>query len=114
MENSASEVVIHDISPSSDTLQFIIVKDGEDNDKDHMIQNQDEHYSAYDGQEKEEGIQNVSLPRNEIFRCDVCDKDFKSMNELQRHANALHLNAKPTDPLPKTVALRKVSKVSKY
>ena len=113
MENSGSEVIIQDISPSSDTLQFIIVKDGEENEKDHMSEDQDEHYSAYEGQGEVEGNQNVPLntsqPRNKIFRCDVCDKDFPSMNDLRSHANILHLNAPPTNPLPNTVALPKVS-----
>ena len=108
MENASGEVVIQELGPSSDTLQFIIVKEGKEG----------EIYPKGDGNEEEHSeeithtawlLHRDSKPRDKTFRCDVCDTEFQSMGDLQTHANTLHLNVPSTNPLPKSEIILKVS-----
>ena len=65
-----------------------------------------------DGAEKEDlgsSVEsNASKVLEEFFKCDICDKNFESMNDLQSHANTIHLNLPTTSPLPQSVIVPKV------
>ena len=112
MENASGEVVIQELGPSSDTLQFIIVKEGKEgeiypkgdgNEEEHNMHSEEITHTAYIHMHR------GSKPRDKTFRCDVCDTEFQSMGDLQTHANTLHLNVPSTNPLPKSEIILKVS-----
>ena len=114
MEN---EIVIKSITTSSDTMQFMIVKNSSEGTNDDILV---ENSGGKDGlcdsnkiplTDKNVSQPNSSGPPNEIFRCDVCDIEFESMGDLRSHANTLHLNAPSSKPLPKSTPIAKVSKI---
>ena len=113
MEKTSNEVILQDICPSSNTLQFIMVEENEGDDENTLveIQHKKRHNDKVKRRKRVPGeLPNNKNPREEIFRCDVCDTEFESMGDLQSHVNTLHLHASPTNPLPKTVVIAKVSR----
>ena len=65
-----------------------------------------------DGAEKEDLGSSVesaaSKVSEEFFKCDICNKNFESMSNLQSHANTIHLKLPPTSPLTQSVIVPKV------
>ena len=111
MEDLTSKVVIQDIAPSSDRLQFIILKDSQDSVTDQRQYNQANSCDIDEGQNTNSGIFVQSTPSKvgeEFFRCDVCDTDFESLKDLQQHANVVHLDIPAAIPLSDTVPRPKV------
>ena len=100
-------------------MQFMVVKnDTEVTDNDILTENNDGSHGLCDNKTEARTVhQNVSSDHasgqtQEIFRCDVCDVEFNTMGDLRSHANTLHLNAPSTKPLPKSVAITKVSRIT--
>ena len=114
MEKTSSEVIVQDICPSSNTLKFIMVEENEGDEENTLveIQHKKRHNDKVKSRKRVRGeLPNIKIPREEIFRCDVCDTEFESMGDLQSHVNTLHLHASPTKSLPKTVVMAKVSHI---
>ena len=65
-----------------------------------------------DGVEKEDlgnsVVSTASKALEEFFKCDICNKNFESMSNLQSHANTIHLKLPPTSPLTQSVIVPKV------
>ena len=128
MEDNKSKIRIGEVVPSSTTLQFII-EAGKENPYHNeevekpcqlnKLNRKDVGGFALitktinsDGSEKEDLGRFVesaaSKVSEEFFKCDICDKSFESMNDLQSHANTIHLNLPPASTLPQSVIVPKV------
>ena len=116
--SQATEVIMQEL-PQTGSLQFIIVEGSDEDIENDILKSEaaiaassDDNLNANESAEshapvQERGGKSKNVFR-EVFRCDVCDVDFESMNELQSHANKIHLKLPEASPLPQSVPIPKV------